>query len=63
MLGMDGWSLQTRFIILHHIKRSLILQLQAMGRIGEVICRTWQTADKMKRFRGQLGEEKVLVKI
>ena len=22
---------------------------QAMGRIGEVICRTWQTADKMKR--------------
>lgn len=30
-----------------------------MGRIGEVITRTWQTADKMKRFRGQLGEEKV----
>ena len=25
---------------------------QAMGRIGEVICRTWQTADKMKRQRG-----------
>jgi len=27
---------------------------QAMGRIGEVICRTWQTADKMKKQRGQL---------
>ena len=33
--------------------------LQAMGRIGEVICRTWQTADKMKKFRGKLAEEKV----
>jgi urease subunit alpha len=28
---------------------------QAMGRIGEVICRTWQTADKMKKQRGALG--------
>src|SRR3982751_38948 len=27
---------------------------QAMGRIGEGICRTWQTADKMKRQRGPL---------
>jgi urease subunit alpha len=27
---------------------------QAMGRIGEVICRTWQTADKMKHQRGPL---------
>ena len=27
---------------------------QAMGRIGEVIIRTWQTADKMKRQRGSL---------
>jgi urease subunit alpha len=27
---------------------------QAMGRLGEVICRTWQTADKMKRQRGSL---------
>jgi len=27
---------------------------QAMGRIGEVITRTWQTADKMKRQRGSL---------
>jgi len=25
---------------------------QAMGRVGEVILRTWQTADKMKRQRG-----------
>ena len=33
--------------------------LQAMGRIGEVITRTWQTADKMKRFRGRLKQEKV----
>ena len=30
---------------------------QAMGRVGEVICRTWQTADKMKRQRGRLPEE------
>ena len=30
---------------------------QAMGRVGEVIMRTWQTADKMKRQRGQLTEE------
>ena len=28
---------------------------QAMGRIGEVICRTWQAADKMKRQRGPLA--------
>ncbi|MBB3903196.1 urease subunit alpha [Methylobacterium brachythecii] len=27
---------------------------QAMGRIGEVVIRTWQTADKMKRQRGAL---------
>src|SRR5881227_747936 len=31
---------------------------QAMGRVGEVIIRTWQTADKMKKQRGRLGEEK-----
>jgi urease subunit alpha len=30
---------------------------QAMGRIGEVICRTWQTADKMKRQRGKLQHD------
>jgi urease subunit alpha len=30
---------------------------QAMGRIGEVITRTWQTADKMKRQRGRLPAE------
>ena len=28
---------------------------QAMGRVGEVIMRTWQTADKMKRQRGPLA--------
>ncbi len=27
---------------------------QAMGRVGEVLIRTWQTADKMKQQRGQL---------
>ncbi len=30
---------------------------QAMGRIGEVIIRTWQTADKMKQQRGALKED------
>ncbi|HAD85996.1 MAG TPA: urease subunit alpha [Rhodospirillaceae bacterium] len=30
---------------------------QAMGRVGEVLIRTWQTADKMKRQRGRLSEE------
>ena len=30
---------------------------QAMGRVGEVIIRTWQTADKMKRQRGALPDE------
>jgi urease subunit alpha len=31
---------------------------QAMGRVGEVIIRTWQTADKMKRQFGRRPEEK-----
>jgi len=30
---------------------------QAMGRVGEVICRTWQIADKMKIQRGSLPED------
>lgn len=30
---------------------------QAMGRVGEVIIRTWQTAHKMKKQRGRLKEE------
>ena len=30
---------------------------QAMGRLGEVIIRTWQTADKMKKQRGKLAQE------
>nr|WP_320143963.1 urease subunit alpha [uncultured Cohaesibacter sp.] len=30
---------------------------QAMGRVGEVIIRTWQTADKMKKQRGKLNIE------
>src|SRR4029077_20495578 len=31
---------------------------QAMGLVGEVIIRTWQTADKMKKQFGRLAEEK-----
>lgn len=31
---------------------------QAMGRVGEVIIRTWQTADKMKKQRGSLHQDK-----
>src|SRR5438552_5144111 len=30
---------------------------QAMGRVGEVITRTWQTADSMRQQRGRLAEE------
>jgi urease subunit alpha len=32
---------------------------QAMGRVGEVITRTWQTASKMKDQRGQLEKIKI----
>jgi urease subunit alpha len=31
---------------------------QAMGRVGETITRTWQTADKMRKQRGRLPEER-----
>jgi urease subunit alpha len=31
---------------------------QAMGRVGEVIIRTWQTAHKMRTQRGRLAEDK-----
>ena len=31
---------------------------QAMGRVGEVIARTWQTADKIKKQFGRLPEDK-----
>jgi urease subunit alpha len=31
---------------------------QAMGRVGEVVTRTWQTADKMRKQFGRLSEEK-----
>jgi urease subunit alpha len=31
---------------------------QAMGRVGEVVTRTWQTADKMRKQRGELPEDK-----
>ncbi|ABC31223.1 urease, alpha subunit [Hahella chejuensis KCTC 2396] len=30
---------------------------QAMGRVGEVVCRTWQTAHKMKVQRGPLAQD------
>lgn len=45
--------------ILHDIGAFSIISSdsQAMGRVGEVIIRTWQTADKMKRQRGALKEE------
>lgn len=47
--------------ILHDIGAISIISSdsQAMGRIGEVVTRTWQTADKMKRVRGRLAEEQV----
>ena len=35
----------------------LVLWLQAMGRVGEVITRTWQTAHKNKMQQGQLSED------
>ncbi|TCU14348.1 urease subunit alpha [Rhizobium sullae] len=46
--------------ILHDIGAFSIISSdsQAMGRVGEVAIRTWQTADKMKRQRGRLKEEK-----
>lgn len=42
--------------ILHDIGAFSIISSdsQAMGRVGEVIIRTWQTADKMKQQRGAL---------
>ncbi|WP_137136223.1 urease subunit alpha [Rhizobium sp. FKY42] len=45
--------------ILHDIGAFSIISSdsQAMGRVGEVIIRTWQTADKMKRQRGALPGE------
>jgi len=45
--------------ILHDIGAISMLgsDSQGMGRINEVICRTWQLADKMKRQRGRLPEE------
>lgn len=33
---------------------------QAMGRVGEVVCRTWQTAHKMRQQRGLLPEDEAL---
>ncbi|MCD7109189.1 urease subunit alpha [Rhizobium sp. DKSPLA3] len=45
--------------ILHDIGAFSIISSdsQAMGRVGEVAIRTWQTADKMKRQRGRLPGE------
>ena len=45
--------------ILHDIGAFSVISSdsQAMGRVGEVVIRTWQTADKMKRQRGRLKEE------
>jgi urease subunit alpha len=46
--------------ILHDVGACSIItsDSQAMGRVAEVISRTWQTADKMKRQFGRLTEEK-----
>ncbi|MGE0846241.1 MAG: urease subunit alpha [Flavobacteriaceae bacterium] len=46
--------------ILHDIGAFSIIasDSQAMGRVGEVLIRTWQTADKMKRQRGRLPGER-----
>ncbi len=46
--------------ILHDVGAMSIIasDSQAMGRVGEVIIRAWQTADKMKKQRGRLSEEK-----
>jgi urease subunit alpha len=45
--------------ILHDMGALSILSSdsQAMGRVGEVITRTWQTAHKMRQQRGRLAEE------
>jgi urease subunit alpha len=45
--------------ILHDIGALSIMSSdsQAMGRVGEVIIRTWQTADKMKKQFGRLADE------
>lgn len=45
--------------ILHDIGAISIISSdsQAMGRVGEVITRCWQTADKMKKQRGRLADE------
>ena len=47
--------------ILHDVGAISIISSdsQAMGRIGEVITRTWQTADKMRKLRGRLPDETV----
>ena len=46
--------------ILHDLGAISIMgsDAQAMGRVGEVITRTWQTADKMRRQRGPLAGER-----
>ena len=45
--------------VLHDIGALSIIasDSQAMGRVGEVVCRTWQTAHKMKAQRGALPED------
>jgi urease subunit alpha len=45
--------------ILHDVGAFSIIasDSQAMGRVGEVLIRTWQTADKMKKQRGRLPQE------
>lgn len=50
------YSCASEIYVIHSLWK-ILDHPQAMGRIGEVITRTWQTADKMKLFRGQLSAE------
>jgi urease subunit alpha len=49
-------------MVCHHLDLGALSMMssdsQAMGRLGEVIIRTWQTADKMKKQRGSLPQDK-----
>jgi len=51
--------MQTNLDILHDLGALSMISSdsQAMGRVGEVVTRTWQTADKMKKQLGPLEED------
>jgi hypothetical protein len=59
-IGAEDWYIRgANQVRLHDIGAISIISSdsQAMGRVGEVISRTWQTADKMKQIRGALPED------